>query len=205
LKHLNNTLDHKKAVDDLEKKKAKKKVSLVWFIIPFILALTQLLAHDVNVNRQKKMAITNYLGLVSRARQLRRDRRRDHQMLRRRHKTLSTNLSFSLWIMQVFPIVLLSTKTFVKWLNLHWTPRRLSFWYITTFHFISSYYIRISLDQNHVRHVRLYNLKSVELKMAPFFGTHYFRVRIIDADLKTDTNHVLIIGSTVDWPTLMGV
>jgi hypothetical protein len=29
LKHLNNTLDHKKAVDDLEKKKAKKKVSLV--------------------------------------------------------------------------------------------------------------------------------------------------------------------------------
>jgi hypothetical protein len=41
--------------------------------------------------------------------------------------------------------------------------------------------------------------------MAPFFGIHYFRVRIIDADLKTDTNHVLIVGSTVDWPTLMGV
>ena len=39
MKHLNNSLDHKKAVDDFEKEKAEKKVSLVRSIVPFISTL----------------------------------------------------------------------------------------------------------------------------------------------------------------------
>jgi hypothetical protein len=51
-------------------------------------------------------------------------------------------------------------------------------------------------------HSRLDKLKPDPQNLAPLYGTHFFRARIIDADLKTHTNHVLNVGSTVDLHVL---
>jgi hypothetical protein len=50
--------------------------------------------------------------------------------------------------------------------------------------------------------IRLIELKSGPQNLAPFFSTHFFGVRIIDADLRSHVNYVLIVSSTVDQRTL---
>jgi hypothetical protein len=52
-----------------------------------------------------------------------------------------------------------------------------------------------------MRYIRLIELKSGPQNLAPFFGTHFFGVRIIDADLRSHVNYVLIVSSTVDQRT----
>jgi hypothetical protein len=49
--------------------------------------------------------------------------------------------------------------------------------------------------------LRLIELKSGPQNLAPFFGTHFLGVRIIDADLRSHVNYVLIVSSTVDQRT----